>query len=142
MGKLLWTPYQNIEIPNDAVYCATPSRLTKYTDEIINFVGRNRLGKPFHPLREFHYEMYEGNSNVGRFLTMEICLRAVTLCDKFLIFGVSDGTLEEAKTAFQIGKPVQLHFNDWNPGDVIWKHEYERLGEGHGWPLDILLREF
>ena len=121
------------------IYCATPGRLSQYKEAIMDFVTSRGLA-PFHPFQALPLERYEGNPRVGRAKTMEYCLRAVGICDEFWMFGVGDGTLQEAVEAIRLGKPIQLHFQDWNPGDNEWERYYAQLGHKYNNPIDFLLR--
>jgi len=121
------------------IYCATPGRLTQYKETIMDFVTSQGLA-PFHPFQGFPFERFEGNPRVGRIKSMEYCLRAVNMCDEFWMFGVSPGTLQEVVEAIRIGKPIQLHFQDWNPGDTGWKKYYDELSPGYNNPIDGLLK--
>ena len=123
------------------IYCATPSRLSKPENITVikNFV-REMGYAPFHPFEAFPLNYFEANPKIGRNKSMEWCLRAVGMCDEFWMFGVSDGTLQEASRAILINKPIQLHFQSWHPGDPEWKRFYDDLGPKYGNPLDDLLK--
>lgn len=120
------------------IYCATPSRLSQHSELISRFVADQGFG-PLHPFVALPYELFEGG-RIGRERSMEYCFRLVDVADEFWMFGVSNGTLQEAVRAIRSGKPVSLHFQDWNPGDPEWKKFYEKLGHTYGMPLDELLR--
>jgi hypothetical protein len=102
------------------IYCATPSRLVEYREIIMDFVTNQGLA-PLHPFQAFPFNRFEGNPKVGRAKSMEYCLRAVEMADEFWMFGISNGTLQEVVEALRIRKPIQLHFEDWQPGDLEWK---------------------
>lgn len=92
----------------EIVYCATPSRISSKTNEIIEFV--KKLGyAPFHPFQAFPYQNFEGNPNVGREKTMLYCARAVQMCNQFWLFGLSEGTVEiELPVAKEKNKLIRL----------------------------------
>jgi hypothetical protein len=121
------------------IYCAAPSRLAEHIKSIMDFVTNKGLA-PFHPFQAFPFKRYEGNPRVGRVKSMEYCLRAVRMADELWMFGVSDGTLKEVKEALKIGKPIQLHFEDWKPGDLEWRKQYKELGPIYNNPIDNLLK--
>lgn len=120
------------------IYCATPSRLSQHKEVIMDFVTNKGLA-PFHPFQGFPFERYEGNQKVGREKSMEYCLRAVNMCDEFWMFGISNGTLQELVEAIRIGKPIQLHFQEWTPGDIEWKVHYDKLSTQYHNPLVNLI---
>lgn len=118
------------------IYCAAPSRLVHKKDEIMDFVTKQGYG-PLHPFQAYPYERFEGGP-IGREKSMEFCLRLIDVCDEFWMFGVSNGTLEELVYSIKIGKPIKLHFNDF---DDNWAKFYKEIGEKYGNPLDSLLKE-
>jgi len=89
------------------VYCATPSKLAKKTKKILNFVSSKGYA-PFHPFQGFPYNLFEGNSQVGRQKAMNYCMRAIKICDEFWIFGLSDGTKQELEFAKKLNKPIRI----------------------------------
>jgi len=122
---------------SELIYCATPSRLSQYTDMIMDFVSE-RSHAPFHPFKAFPFDRFEGNPAVGRDLSMEYCARAVEMCDQFWMFGVSEGTLTEIRKAIGSKKPMEVHLEDWKPGDTDWREHYDTLRQQFGNPLDGL----
>ena len=86
---------------NNLIYCATPSRLVHKIADIMDLIT-NRGDAPLHPFQAFPYERFEGNPRIGRKKSMEWCLRLVGICDEYYMFGVSEGTLEEAAHAIKI----------------------------------------
>lgn len=117
------------------IYCATPSRISDRIKDIMDFV--TNLGyAPLHPLQAFPYERYEGNTRIGRLKTIEWCLRLIEISDKFYMFGVSNGTLEEVVHAVKIMKPITLMFDGFDPE---WRKYYEELGSKYGNPIDTFL---
>lgn len=115
----------------ELVYCATPSRLVNKTEEIMDFVQAQGYA-PFHPFVAFPYERFEGGS-VGRERTIEICKRTIQICEKFWLFGVSEGTLDELVEAMKKGKPIRQFLEQFDPE---WKEYYSRLGARYGNPLE------
>lgn len=120
------------------IYCATPSRLSGKLNEVMDFVT-NKGYAPLHPFQAFPYEKFEGNPRIGRLESMRFCLKLVSICDEFWMFGVSDGTLQEAVYAIRILKPIRLKLRDFDPG---WEKFYADLRQKYGNPLDKFLRGF
>lgn len=98
---------------NKLIYCATPSRIAGRKTEIMNFVTSKGHG-PFHPFQAFEYERFEGGP-IGRIATIEMCLRAVDMCDEFWMFGISQGTLIELRRALSQRKLVNLFIKEFDP---------------------------
>ena len=117
------------------IYCATPSRISNKIKQIMDVVTSKCYG-PFHPFQAFELERFE-HGPVGRDKTMEFCKRAVEICDEFWMFGVSEGTLFELNYALELGKPVQLMFEGFDPE---WEEFYEKLGVGSGDLLNGLFK--
>lgn len=121
------------------VYCATPSRLEPYTDRIIELVGAIGLA-PLHPFKAMPRKYFE-NGKPGRRLSMDYCLRLVSISDEVHVFGISDGVLQETSHALRLGKPVVLNLENWAPGDEEWRKFYAELGPKYDNHLDVLLRK-
>ena len=120
---------------SDLIYCAMPSRLIHRMKDVMDYVTGQGLA-PLHPFQALPYERFEGNPKVGRIKAMEYCLRLVTIADKFYMFGVSNGTLEEVVYAIKIKKPVVLQFKGF---DLEWQKFYKELGSKYGNPLDKII---
>lgn len=114
------------------IYCATPSRLSHKTVEIMNFVTYRGCA-PLHPFQALPYERFEGNPIIGRAKSMEWCLKLIEISDEFWMFGVSSETLEEVVYAKKIVKPVRL-FLDF---DFEWKKYYQELKDKYENPLNV-----
>jgi hypothetical protein len=118
------------------VYCATPARLKRKKNMIMDFVTSLGLG-PFHPFQAFQYERFEGGP-VGRTKTMEFCCRAIRICNQFWLFGISEGTLTELCYVIKLNRKrknkihIMLFLNDF---DKKWVSEYARLRKAFGDPL-------
>lgn len=95
------------------IYCATPSRIAGNKTAIMNLVTSKGHG-PFHPFQAFEYERFEGGP-IGRIATIEMCLRAVDLCDGFWMFGISQGTLIELRRALSQRKSINLFIKEFDP---------------------------
>ncbi|HEX7042813.1 MAG TPA: hypothetical protein VF189_06180 [Patescibacteria group bacterium] len=123
------------------VYAATPSRNKEQTQEIMEFISGKDFF-PVHPFPTFPYEFYEGNprleKNNARELALRACFRAIKMCDEVWIFGISDGTLREARYAlnlnrnpirkiFQKTKKIRLHLEF----DEEWKRYAHELTPQH-----------
>jgi len=108
----------------ELIYCATPSRFKERQEEIINFVNNQTPYAPFHPFKAFPWELFEGNPKVGRENAMDYCIRSVKLCDRFGLFGISEGTVtKELPIALGENKPIDL-FLEFDPD---WKIYYAKL---------------
>ena len=116
------------------IYCATPSRLLDKTEEIMDFVTKEG-NAPFHPFVAFPFERYE-NGPIGREKTMEFCQRAVGICDKVYMFGISEGVLDDAKEGMLLGKPVESYVKIF---DADWEKYYDSLVSKEAY-TDILLK--
>jgi len=117
------------------IYCATPSRLKHKVGEIMDFVTKQGYG-PFHPFQAFELERFE-DGPIGRGKTMEFCLRAISICDEFWIFGVSEGTLIELSHVIKnldvtVPRPKIRVFPEF---DLEWEQEYTKLKDRFGDPL-------
>lgn len=119
---------------SELIYCATPSRLVHRLNDMIDLVTNQGDG-PLHPFLALPYDRYE-EGPVGRAVTMEFCLRLVNICDRFYMFGVSEGTMKEVVHAIGMKKPISLKFDGF---DSDWKKFYNILGPKYGNPLDKLL---
>lgn len=64
-------------------------------------IARDEGKACLHPFNAFPYEYYEGNPKIGRARSLELCCKAIDICDEFWIFGVSEGTLFEADYFFK-----------------------------------------
>lgn len=115
------------------VYCSTPSRLKRYTGQIMKLVSEEG-NAPFHPFQAFPYAFFESHPKVGRSNAIEFCKRAIQVCDWFRLFGISEGTLDELNKALELRKPVGLDFRF----DPNWRQYYEKLGPEKGNPLQRL----
>jgi hypothetical protein len=122
---------------SELIYCAMPSRLIHKMKDIMDYVT-NQGYAPLHPFQALPYERFEGNPKIGRIKAMEYCLRLIDISDKFYMFGVSNGTLEEVVHAIKIGKPVVLQFEAF---DIDWKKFYAELGQKYGNPIDKILEQ-
>lgn len=114
----------------DLVYCSTPARLLHLKNHIKRFVSE-RNGVPFHPFDAFPYEYFEGK--FGRDIVKPFYLRGVEFCDRFSLFGVSDGSLRELSYAIEIGKPIELHHKKFD--ENTWERFYDELGAKYNNPL-------
>ncbi|MBU2522918.1 MAG: hypothetical protein KKE23_01355 [Nanoarchaeota archaeon] len=117
------------------IYCATPSRIVHRIKDIMDFVTDQDYA-PLHPFQAFPYERFEGNPKIGRIKSMQWCLGLIDISDEFWMFGVSNGTLEEAVHAIKIKKPIRLKFDGF---DNEWNKFYQELGKKYGNPIDHLL---
>ena len=115
------------------VYAATPSRLTSYVDDIMQFVTDQGFAC-LHPFKALPYEYYEGGK-VGRDKTLVHCCRLVEVCDEFWVFGISKGVLTELRHVFQFNKnsenPMQvrlmleLYDLDWRDIALELRHDFK-----------------
>lgn len=113
------------------IYLATPARLKNRIEEIMDYAIS--LGyAPFHPFKAFPYERFEGGL-IGREKTIEICKKAIEICDEFALCGISEGTLEELNYALKKRKPIKLFYEIF---DLEWKNFYEKLKEKFDFPLE------
>ena len=130
------------------VYAATPSRLEKHDPQVVGRIekyisSRNQL--PFHPFSAFPYEYFEGNSHLGltpqelRKIAMKPCFDAVKMSRKFWLFGISDGTLQEARVALNFNrkpwnlfrrKQIEFHL-DWDPDWQKWTEKLAHENPQH-----------
>lgn len=121
----------------DLIYCATPSRMTDKTEEMIDFA--QSLGyAPFHPFLAFPHQRFEGNPAVGREKTMEICQKAINICDKFGLFGISEGTVVyELSYVLWVNTyptvparimPIEFFFQKFDPQ---WQEMLEKIEKEH-----------
>ncbi|MHA1832730.1 MAG: hypothetical protein ACTSV7_01955 [Candidatus Baldrarchaeia archaeon] len=104
------------------IYCATPSRLVKDKEKIMDFV-KNEGCAPLHPFCALPYDYFEGGK-VGRQKTLEYCLRLIDISDEFWLFGVSDGTLIEFYYCYKNGKPIRNYLKEFDP---CWKKYYQKI---------------
>ena len=95
------------------IYCATPSRLNYKMKEIMDFVT-NEGNAPFHPFQAFPYERFEGGP-IGREKTMEFCRKAISICDKVYLFGISKGALDDVKEGKKLKKPIKEFVELFDP---------------------------
>ncbi|HLC31232.1 MAG TPA: hypothetical protein VJK51_01055 [Candidatus Nanoarchaeia archaeon] len=119
------------------IYCATPSRLSHKTDEIMEFV-RQQNNAPLHPFKALPFNYFEGSPTIGREKTIEWCLRLLEIADEFALCGVSHGTLQELIHAQKKAKPIKLYLKEFDPD---WNTQYNFLGDTYGRPLDALLKQ-
>ena len=117
------------------VYCATPSRISNKSKEIMDTVTKSGYG-PLHPFQAFELERFE-NGPIGREKTMEFCCRAIEICDEFWLFGISKGTLTELshviKWNSESNKPKIIKLI--KIFDDKWEMEYEKLKKEFDDPL-------
>jgi|SRR3989344_6615823 len=116
------------------IYCATPSRLSFKLSEIMDFVTSKGYG-PLHPFQAFPIDRFESGP-LGREKSMEYCFRAVSICDEFWIFGISNGTLEELVFAKKTNKKVEFYLDQFDPD---WKKYYFLLKDQFNNPLGLLI---
>ena len=109
----------------ELAYCSIPSRIIDRVEEIMDFIQAKKQA-PFTPFLAFPVERYE-KGPVGRKKTLEFCVRAVTLCDTFHFFGISEGTLLELRQAILKAKPIFLHFREFDPE---WRKSLAELKNG------------
>jgi hypothetical protein len=111
------------------IYCATPSRLTEKTKDIMDYVTGKHLA-PFHPFQAFELARFE-HGPIGREKTLEFCCRAIGICDEFWLFGISAGSLYELQFADELAKGGQempiLFIPDFDPE---WKTYWRTLAVG------------
>lgn len=113
----------------ELVYAATPARLKNKIEETMDRIQEE--GKlPLHPFVALPYERYEGNENVGRNPTMEVCCRIIEICDEFWVFGISEGTLIELTWVLEWNanhptkaKTIRLLYEEFDPE---WQKYYEQ----------------
>ncbi len=110
----------------DLLYCSIPSRMANRNEEIMDFVQKRGLA-PFAPFLAFPVERFEGGP-VGREKTMEFCRRTIHLCDRFGLFGFSEGTiLMELSYNLDVAhKPVDHFFREFDPQ---WSEYIRRMAE-------------
>ncbi len=125
---------------SELVYCATPSRMAGQTEKIIDFVVKEGYA-PLHPIQALPYEAFEGNPNVGRKKTMEYCQRLIDISDRFWMFGVSEGTMDDLSYARGLEKklPVRLVFDGF---DVAWEEFYKNLRSLYNNHIDSVFKEY
>lgn len=104
------------------IYCATPSRLNYKIEEVMDFVTAEG-NAPFHPFQAFPFNRFEGGP-IGRKRTMEFCKRAVSICDKVYLIGISEGALDDSFEGKRIGKPVNEFVERFDPE---WRKYYDLL---------------
>ena len=122
----------------ELIYCATPSRFKERMDEVMDFVNKKTPYAPFHPFKAFPWDLFEGNPKVGRENAMEYCIRSVKLCDRFGLFGISQGTvIQELPIALKENKPIDL-FLEFDPE---WRNFYEKFLPTAPYLKDILKNE-
>lgn len=112
------------------IYCATTSRLPSSTEDQMDVIT-NQGDAPFHPFQAFPFERYEGGP-IGRERTLDICLKAVEMCDEFCLFGISKGSLLELNHAIDLGKPITLLHKKFDPK---WEEQYAKLKDEYNDPL-------
>lgn len=121
----------------DLIYCATPSRMADKTKEIMDFIQAKGYA-PFHPFLAFPYERFEGNPAVGREKTMRFCQKAINICNRLGLFGISEGTVltELGYTLwlnaypivpFKI-RPIEFFFQKFDP---YWQEMLEKIEKEH-----------
>lgn len=109
----------------ELIYCATPSRLKEKTEAILKFVNKTTPYAPLHPFVAFPYELFEGNQKIGKNNTMDYCIRAVDICSRFALFGISEGTATiELPHALKSNKPVDVFIEQFDPN---WREYYLEL---------------
>jgi hypothetical protein len=109
----------------DLIYCATPSRLKDRKEDILNFVNEKTPYAPFHPFTAFPWELFEGNKKVGRKNAMNYCIRSIDICDRFGLFGISEGTATiELPYALSKNKPIDLFVEEFDPD---WRKYFQEL---------------
>ncbi len=64
---------------------------------------------------------------------MEWCLKLVEVCDEVWLFGISEGTLQEAAHALQKNKPLKICGEGF---DLEWKEFSEKFGSVYGEVLE------
>ena len=105
------------------VYCATPSRIAKKSNEITSFVSKLGLA-PLHPFLALPYEFFEGNPIIGREKSMNYCCKLIDICDIFCLFGPSKGTsVIELPYALAKGKIIAYD----KSFDENWEEYIEKL---------------
>ena len=118
----------------EIVYCATPSRMRDKVEEILDFVQGKGL-YPFHVFLAFPHQRFEDNPAVGREKAMKICLRTIDFCDRFWLFGISEGTtLIELEYVLvnnlylpgNCRKPIEFYFQLFDPR---WEEMLKELEE-------------
>ena len=115
----------------DLMFCSTPARLIHLPETIKRFVSE--LGyMPFHPFDSFPYKYFEGK--FGRDIVKPVYLRGVEFCDRFGLFGVSEGSLRELDHAIRLGKPIELYHERFDTD--VWREEYEKHGEEYNYPIE------
>lgn len=122
----------------ELIYCATPARLMQENAGIVYTIMNYVLEQgraPFHPFQAFPYELFKGNPLVGREQTLQLCERAIKICDGVWIFGVSDGTLREAQYARKMAKHMELKLQF----DRHWEKFYAELRSRHKGVLDDII---
>jgi len=110
-------------------YCATPSRLKEKTEEIIKFVNTQTPYAPFHPFIAFPWESFEGNPKIGRAGAMDYCIRGIGICERFSLFGISEGTATiELPLALKLNKPIDVFIEEFDPD---WREYYIEIKKTH-----------
>ena len=113
----------------ELLYCSTPSRLKEKTEAILEFVNKKTPYAPFHPFVAFPYELFEGNQKIGRNNTMDYCIRAIDICSRFALFGISKGTsIDELPHALKLNKPIDIFLEEFDPN---WRDYYLELQKNH-----------
>ena len=109
----------------ELIYCATPSRIKEKKEAILDFVNEKTPYAPFHPFTAFPWELFEGNKKVGRTNAMNYCVKSIDICDRFGLFGISEGTATiELPYALSKNKPVDIFVEEF---DSDWRKYFGEL---------------
>lgn len=87
------THHADTALPKKLVYIASPARLARLKDTIIDYVERQNNAW-IHPFHSLPYEYFEGGG-ATREETMDFCCALIDMCDELWVMGISDGTLTE-----------------------------------------------
>lgn len=109
-------PSNGIKLPSLA-YCATPTRMREQWKPVMESV----LADGDCPLYPFNAIIEEHSAKLSREQLMSFDFRLVAKSDSLVLFGVSEGTLEELRLARHLGKPVALRYHEF---DLEWEKEY------------------
>lgn len=117
-------------------YCALPSRLHDLTDDSYQFVI-SQGHAPLHPFKALPQgKDFGDNGRFGRDFALKFAFRMVGICDQFYLFGMSDGTVQEAEKALELKLPINLHVERFDPD---WRRYYPQLRDKYPF-LEGLIR--